>query len=299
MSFLSSFIQGAAQVGVEHILLRPKIRKIQYTTSADSQATNQIEADAVIEEQHSDSVEITQHPVEVGSYISDHAYKKPAELTITMGWTISKGLLSSALGDLPSIPIPSYNTSLNLGSLSPYIGQGAAILAQMSPTVGTIIGAAEGIYGAYKQVKQSTDKLQDLYSTLVTLQNSRIPFKIYTGKRIYDNMICKTLVVGTNYKTENVLVVTMTCQEVILVNSHFENDQSIKATPSDTGSPTTSAPTTLTNVLEKQNIFLDERDLKFLGGKSGNIILYIPNSYNSPYILKPATKNVANPLSIG
>jgi len=42
-----------------------------------------------IEEHHHDELVITDHPVEQGAAISDHAYKKPAELTLTLGWTNS------------------------------------------------------------------------------------------------------------------------------------------------------------------------------------------------------------------
>lgn len=41
----------------------------------------------VVEEQHSDDLEITEHPVEQGASINDHAWKKPAEVTIKGGWS--------------------------------------------------------------------------------------------------------------------------------------------------------------------------------------------------------------------
>jgi hypothetical protein len=47
--------------------------------------------DVVIEEQGNDSMIITDHPVEKGTaaFISDHAYKLPAELVIGYGWSPS------------------------------------------------------------------------------------------------------------------------------------------------------------------------------------------------------------------
>jgi hypothetical protein len=42
-----------------------------------------------LEERHHDELVITDHPVEQGASISDHAYKKPAELTMTIAWTNS------------------------------------------------------------------------------------------------------------------------------------------------------------------------------------------------------------------
>jgi hypothetical protein len=44
-------------------------------------------ANVTVEEIHSDELIITEHPVEQGSEISDHAYKRPAEVMIRCGWS--------------------------------------------------------------------------------------------------------------------------------------------------------------------------------------------------------------------
>ena len=41
------------------------------------------------EEVHTDSLEITDHPIEQGSVISDHAFKRPPEVTMSIGWSNS------------------------------------------------------------------------------------------------------------------------------------------------------------------------------------------------------------------
>ena len=46
-------------------------------------------ASVTIEEDHDDELIITQHPVEFGAIISDHAYKKPAEVRIRCAWNNS------------------------------------------------------------------------------------------------------------------------------------------------------------------------------------------------------------------
>lgn len=43
-------------------------------------------ADAVVEERHSDEMVVTEHPVEVGSVVADHAYKLPARLELHYAW---------------------------------------------------------------------------------------------------------------------------------------------------------------------------------------------------------------------
>lgn len=45
-------------------------------------------ADAVLEERHSDEMVMTDHPVEVGSTITDHAYRLPATLVLTYVWSL-------------------------------------------------------------------------------------------------------------------------------------------------------------------------------------------------------------------
>lgn len=47
--------------------------------------------DVVVCEQHDDSLEITAHPVERGAQITDHAYVKPATVSIEAGHSDSRG----------------------------------------------------------------------------------------------------------------------------------------------------------------------------------------------------------------
>lgn len=56
-------------------------------------------ADVTIEEKHKDTVRSTDHPTEVGSPISDHAYKEPAKLNLKVGWSESAGRLNGFVGD--------------------------------------------------------------------------------------------------------------------------------------------------------------------------------------------------------
>lgn len=46
-------------------------------------------ADVTVEEHHQDELAVTEHPVEQGAAISDHSYKRPAQLTVTAGWSNS------------------------------------------------------------------------------------------------------------------------------------------------------------------------------------------------------------------
>ena len=59
--------------------------------------------DCAIEENHQDEIAITEHPVEQGASITDHAYIKPAEVTLRWGWSNSSPANAGSLfGLLPS-----------------------------------------------------------------------------------------------------------------------------------------------------------------------------------------------------
>lgn len=123
----------------------------------------------VISEKHNDTLEITEHPVEVGSAISDHAYRRPSEVIMQVGFAGGGSLLDFL-----------DTTSIGLGvGLSP----------------------------------------KETYQELLDLQNSRVPFDVVTGKRIYTNMLIRALEVTTDRTSENVLSAVLTLREVIITST--------------------------------------------------------------------------------
>jgi hypothetical protein len=61
-------------------------------------------AQIVIEEVERDELTITEHPVEQGAPIADHAFKRPSEVTIRAGWSATEaGDLSADGGGIYSI----------------------------------------------------------------------------------------------------------------------------------------------------------------------------------------------------
>lgn len=123
----------------------------------------------VISEKHSDALEITEHPVEVGAAVSDHAYKRPSEVVMQVGFAGGGSLLDF-------IDTTSYGIS-----------------AGLSP--------------------------RETYQQLLDLQNSRVPFDVVTGKRLYNNMLIRALEVTTERTTENVLSAVLTLREVIITST--------------------------------------------------------------------------------
>lgn len=58
-------------------------------------------ATVTIEEVGTDDLEITQHPVQQGAAITDHAYLKPASLSLRVGWSpLSGSTLAEIYADL-------------------------------------------------------------------------------------------------------------------------------------------------------------------------------------------------------
>jgi hypothetical protein len=135
----------------------------------------------VVEESHSDELTVTDHPVEQGASVSDHAFKQPAQVSVRYQFGES---------------------SLNL------IGAGAGDPASV-------------------------------YSLLLKIQASRVPFDLLTGKRAYQNMLIKTLSVTTDPATENILAVSASLREVIIVQTSVTSLQpaDAQANPEQTAAP--------------------------------------------------------------
>lgn len=62
-----------------------------------------------------------------------------------------------------------------------------------------------------------------MYANFLELQASRQPFDVMTGKRTYTDMLMTRLSETTTDKTENTLVLTVECREIILVQTQTVN----------------------------------------------------------------------------
>ncbi|NTA27394.1 phage baseplate protein [Allorhizobium ampelinum] len=113
--------------------------------------------DVAIEETHRDNLVVTDHPVERGAAISDHAFLMPVELEMRVGFSNS--------------------------------------------TAG---------YQGYAKI---------IYELFLSLQQSRTPFSVYTGKRAYSNMLIRSLETTTTAETENAIILTVGLREVIIVST--------------------------------------------------------------------------------
>ncbi|MGO9474228.1 MAG: phage baseplate protein [Rhodomicrobium sp.] len=61
--------------------------------------------------------------------------------------------------------------------------------------------------------------VQTVYAAFLALQASRQTFSILTGKRSYTNMLCTMLQVTTDERTENALMMTAECHEILIAQT--------------------------------------------------------------------------------
>lgn len=145
-----------------------------------------------LEETSTDLVTVTDHPVEAGSEISDHAYYRPAELTMRCGWSNS--------------------SSFTLQSAASSLFSGGGI----SSFASTIFGQNPPVSGGGMSI---SDFVSGIYSQLLSLQQSLVPFDVITSIRRYTNMIMTSLAVTRDRRTSQALMVTASMRQVIIVST--------------------------------------------------------------------------------
>lgn len=154
-------------------------------------AIGDIQADVTVEEEGLDELTITQHPVEQGAPIADHAYKNPAQCMLRVAWSNS------------------------------------------SPVAGYDLGYA-----------------QEVYDKLLTLQESRELFTLYTGKRVYPNMLLASVHLHTDQVSENGLFIRARCEQVIITQTTLT---SVSSTSSVLTQPEKTAPVVNAGAKQLQN----------------------------------------------
>lgn len=115
-----------------------------------------IVAQVTIEESERDELTITEHPVEQGAPIADHAFKRPSEVTLRVGWSATQ---------------------------------------------------------------HNLDYINGAYGQLLSWQAALNPFQLYTGKRVYNDMLISSISVVTDQSTERALIATVICRQIIRVRT--------------------------------------------------------------------------------
>lgn len=194
-----SYALPALAIGFGSFLLKPT--RGFFPTQVQGQPTvPSLVATTTIEEVHNDELEITEHPVELGAPIADHIFKRPPNVIIQCAWSNSPQKADGMVGAAVGLAISS------------------------SPVLGAVVGAVRTVTAVQSMLSgNGTSQVNAIYQQLLALQESGIPFSIYTGKRIYRNMLFKSLNTTTAKGTENSLVIRATCKAVIIVTTSVVN----------------------------------------------------------------------------
>lgn len=86
----------------------------------------------------------------------------------------------------------------------------------------------------------SLSYIDETYQNFLSLQASREPFTIQTGKRAYTNMLMASLVEVTDANHENAMMLVMECHEILIANTQTVSvpPSNVQANPQVTGAPT-------------------------------------------------------------
>lgn len=172
------------------------------------QQSNQIggiQVDTTLEETYEDSIEVTEHPVEAGAQITDHSFKRPMELVLQCGWSDSS--TSGALG-------------LVSGLLATQSAAAAGILGIASAASSLFSNPGAGNSGSFTGgAMLASDYVAGIYSNLLQLQESRQPFSVSSGLRVYDNMLLQSIRVRRDQRSQYTLNVQAVMRQVILVST--------------------------------------------------------------------------------
>lgn len=206
-----TILGNAAAVGQIALgLLTTKPTRGFYTSDGSTSTT--LVAQVTVEEVHQDETEITEHPVEQGAAISDHAFARPSEVVITAGWS---------------------NSPNNSGPINQLIGAAA----NSNNVVQTLIGAAKLVGGVINLLNGGTDAVTAAYNSLLVARQNRSLFDVYTGRRTYKGMLIKSLAITTDQKTENSMLIRITFRQILMAQTQTVTvpDSSVMANPAQNG----------------------------------------------------------------
>lgn len=221
MNNFSGYARAALQIGATALLGRPT-RGIFNIVLPDGSTLPDIIPQVVEEERHQDNLELTQHPIDQGAAVSDHAYKIPPSVILRLGWS-----------DSPSAPGGIVSASLIAATTIAAANERFRNVADVGAGA---VGIVEGVNSILNG--NAVSQARAAYMRLVNLMNSRALFSVATGKRDYLNMLCTSLSASTDFKTEHSLEVIMTCQQVIRVQTQVISLEAAKQqNPSATASP--------------------------------------------------------------
>jgi hypothetical protein len=197
------FVLPAASLGLGSLLFRPQRGFLLPTPAGVAGPPELLIPHAVIDEKHSDRLSITQHPVEIGATISDHAFKLPSRFVIRAVWSNSPptgSLFQQAAGVAAAAAGRKLGTAIGVAA-----------------SAGVILGAVQTIQSVLSGNAQN--QCIEIYQKLLDFQNLRQLCSVFTGKRSYKDVLIEEIAVETRRELENALMVVIDCQQLILVDT--------------------------------------------------------------------------------
>ncbi|QDW33784.1 hypothetical protein FFE93_012400 [Yersinia sp. KBS0713] len=106
----------------------------------------------IISEKHQDALEITEHPVEVGAAVNDHAYKRAAEVTMEVGFAGGGSLLDF---------VDTSTIGLSLGKSPEEVYQELRELQESREPIDVITGKRKYSNMLIRAIEVTTDKTSE------------------------------------------------------------------------------------------------------------------------------------------
>ena len=151
--------------------------------------------DVTIEENFSDRVQVTQHPMATGAPINDHVYRLPRTITMRCGWTNAAPITAAFQGFMS--------------------GGGLSDLG------GALEGAGKGLLSSFteQRAKGIYDQLLKLQYDPTSRTDPVLPFNLTAGNRTYQNVVITEISVRNNHETEYALIAEIRLEVLNIVSA--------------------------------------------------------------------------------
>lgn len=194
---MNGLIPAGLQLGLQSLITQPWRGIVSQRAEGEVGYFKPMQADVVVEEVHEDQLEVTDHPVQNATSITDHAYKLPREVVVTYGWS-----------DSPKGALPWYaNVGIAAGDAVGLMNSGAAA-----------VGAGLGVVSLL-DIASGNSRVQGFYDQLMSLHEKRELVMLFTGRKWYPNMLLKGLSMTNDKTSAYSMTIEIRARQVILVSS--------------------------------------------------------------------------------
>ena len=199
----------------------------------------EFQLDAVVNENHESTLNITENPIETGEPVSDHAFMSPRQVSIA-GIVVNyeppaatASLPSTALTLLRSIPLPAQVQTLTSQALS----LASRLVSQTSQAQEEVQRVIAPFLPNFKNTgqdsSQTLDRIQKAYSDLLALQRRAELIEIQTGVSLYTNMAL--LSVNLMQTDDGSAELQITAREVFIVQTQTAGGLEVQNAPGRAG----------------------------------------------------------------